>query len=141
MSKYSTFISPASAFTSTLGPSSRESSYFLIISINITSPSSTLVQTYSMSGDWGTKVSDSRNELSLRTFSVTNETDGSGGEDGLVLIFFGSSFSSCSSPLGLLFEDCVTKIGLLGFEVNHLPPASSAVYEQDELPSSVRLDF
>ncbi|GJV70819.1 hypothetical protein Tco_1490814 [Tanacetum coccineum] len=53
-----------------------------------------------MSDDWGTKVNDSRNELSLRTFSVTNEIDGSGGEDGLILIFSELSFSSCSSPPG-----------------------------------------
>ncbi|GKA06490.1 hypothetical protein Tco_0685714 [Tanacetum coccineum] len=37
------------------GPSSRESSYFLIILINIMSPSSPLVQTYYVSDDWGTK--------------------------------------------------------------------------------------
>ncbi|GJR36651.1 hypothetical protein Tco_1212335 [Tanacetum coccineum] len=44
------------------------------------SPSSPFVQTNSMSDDWGTKPDDSRNELSLQTFSVMNEIDGSGCE-------------------------------------------------------------
>ncbi|GJY65098.1 hypothetical protein Tco_0466558 [Tanacetum coccineum] len=67
-----------------------------------------LLKTYYVPNDWGTKVSDSRNELNVWTFSVTNETDGSGGEDGLVLILSELSFSSCSSPLGLLFQDLLS---------------------------------
>ncbi|GJR58080.1 putative reverse transcriptase domain-containing protein [Tanacetum coccineum] len=35
----------------------------------------------------------------------------------------------------------VTKIVLLGLKVYHLPPASSAVSEQDELPSRLGIDF
>ncbi|GKC91531.1 hypothetical protein Tco_1152180, partial [Tanacetum coccineum] len=45
------------------------------------------VQTNSASDDWGTKPDDLRNELSLRTFFVMNEIDGSGGEGGVVLMF------------------------------------------------------
>nr|GEW91333.1 hypothetical protein [Tanacetum cinerariifolium] len=37
----------------------------------------------------GTKPSDSKNELSLQTFSVMNESDGPGGEEELVLMFSG----------------------------------------------------
>nr|GEX75598.1 hypothetical protein [Tanacetum cinerariifolium] len=47
------------------------------------SPSSLFMQTNSMLDDWGTKLSDSKNEFSLRTFSVMNKTDGSGGEEGV----------------------------------------------------------
>ncbi|GJY47098.1 hypothetical protein Tco_0436161 [Tanacetum coccineum] len=83
MSKYSTSHSLAFAFSSTSDSSSRESSFFLIISINITSLSSLFVQTNFMSDDWGTKPSDLKNELSWRIFPVTNETDGSGGKEGL----------------------------------------------------------
>ncbi|GJY17267.1 hypothetical protein Tco_0388758 [Tanacetum coccineum] len=43
----------------------------------VASPS--LVQTSSEVGDRGTNLSDSKSELNLRTFSVMNETDGSGG--------------------------------------------------------------
>ncbi|GJZ78488.1 hypothetical protein Tco_0643325 [Tanacetum coccineum] len=57
---------------------SEESSYFLIISINITSPSLSFVQTNFESDDQGTKFIDSRNELRLQTFSMMNEIDGSG---------------------------------------------------------------
>ncbi|GJV30679.1 hypothetical protein Tco_1387127 [Tanacetum coccineum] len=53
------------------------------------------------------------NELSLRTFSVTNETDGSGGEEGLVLMFSGLSFSSCSSSSGLLFWNSLGRLGYI----------------------------
>ncbi|GJR74031.1 reverse transcriptase domain-containing protein [Tanacetum coccineum] len=90
MSKYSTSCSPAS------GSSSWESSYFLTILINITSSSSHLVQTSLMLDDWGTNPSDSKNELSLRTFSVINETDRSGGVEGSTSIFSGLTFSSSS---------------------------------------------
>ncbi|GKA60759.1 hypothetical protein Tco_0760166, partial [Tanacetum coccineum] len=54
----------------------------------------------------GTKPSDSKNELSLQTFSVTNELDGSGGKEWLVLMFSELSFSSCSSSSSLLFWNC-----------------------------------
>nr|GEY73924.1 hypothetical protein [Tanacetum cinerariifolium] len=50
-----------------------------IILINIISPSSSLVQTSSALGDGGANPSDSNNELNLRTISVMNEIDGSGG--------------------------------------------------------------
>ncbi|GKE11326.1 hypothetical protein Tco_1414877 [Tanacetum coccineum] len=105
MSKYSPSNSPVSVFSSTLGSSSRESSFFLIISINIMSLSSLFMQTNSTSDDWGTKPSDSKNELTWRTFPVMNETDGSGGEEGLVLMFSWLSVSSHSSSVGLLFWD------------------------------------
>ncbi|GKF53203.1 hypothetical protein Tco_0160113, partial [Tanacetum coccineum] len=48
------------------------------------------------SDNWWAKPSDSKNELSLRTFSMMNKTDGSGGVEGLVLI---SSWLFFSSPL------------------------------------------
>ncbi|GKD35398.1 hypothetical protein Tco_1250907, partial [Tanacetum coccineum] len=54
-----------------------------------------------MLDDWGTNLSDSKNELSLRTFSVINETDGSGGVEGSILIFFGLTFTSSSFSLVL----------------------------------------
>ncbi|GJU79293.1 putative reverse transcriptase domain-containing protein [Tanacetum coccineum] len=46
--------------------------------------------------DWGTNPSDLKNELSLRTFLVMNETDGLGGVEGLAWIFSGLIFSSSS---------------------------------------------
>nr|GFC30940.1 hypothetical protein [Tanacetum cinerariifolium] len=66
MSKYSTPCTPSS------GPSLWELSSFGIILINITSPSSSLVQTSSALGDGGINSSDSNSELNLRTFSVMN---------------------------------------------------------------------
>ncbi|GJV55677.1 hypothetical protein Tco_1456682 [Tanacetum coccineum] len=73
MSNYSTSCTPGS------GSSLWELSSLGIISINITSPSSSLVQTSSALGDGGTNPSDSKSELNLRTFSVMNAIDGSGG--------------------------------------------------------------
>nr|GEV47042.1 hypothetical protein [Tanacetum cinerariifolium] len=115
MSKYSIPISPAFAFSPTSGPSMRGSSFFLINSINIMSPSSPFMQINSVSDEWGTKPSDSKNELSFYTFSVTNEIDGSGSEEGLVLMFFGLSLSSCSFSSGLLFWDSPDRLHLDGF--------------------------
>ncbi|GJV79208.1 hypothetical protein Tco_1515078 [Tanacetum coccineum] len=67
----------------------------------MTSSSSSFVQTNSVSDDWGTKLGDSRNELSLRTFSVMNEIDGSGGEGGVGLRILILLLSSLSSPYDL----------------------------------------
>ncbi|GJS71994.1 hypothetical protein Tco_0704835 [Tanacetum coccineum] len=137
MSKYSTSNPPAS------GSSLRESSFFLTISINITSPSSPLVQTNSMSNNWGAKPRDLKNELSFRTFSVMNEIDGSGGAEGLVLIssrllFSYSLFSSVLSSweslcylvcivmvlikLCIWVEHCESSVGLfeIGFKLDNL---------------------
>ncbi|GKD75606.1 hypothetical protein Tco_1333888 [Tanacetum coccineum] len=101
MSKYSTSCTP------TLGSSLWELSSFRIIWINITSPSSFLVQTSSALGDGGTNPSDSKSELDLRTFSVTNEIDGSGGvgESGWFseLPLYSSSLSSVLSWESLCF--------------------------------------
>nr|GEY12345.1 hypothetical protein [Tanacetum cinerariifolium] len=69
MSEYST------SFPSALGSSLRESSSFGMISINITSPSSSLVQTSLALGDGGTNPSDSKSELNLRTFSIIGVTE------------------------------------------------------------------
>ncbi|GJZ58857.1 hypothetical protein Tco_0614673 [Tanacetum coccineum] len=160
MSKYSTSYSLAS------GSSLRESSFFWTISINITSSSSPLVQTSSVLDDLGTNPSDSKNELSLRTFSVMNETDRSGGVEGLTWIFSGLSFFSSSfsyvlssweslcclgwSVTALIepwtwVEHCGSlvspKLFFSGLKVYHLPLASLVALEQDELPSSVGLDF
>ncbi|GJU16583.1 hypothetical protein Tco_1144549 [Tanacetum coccineum] len=71
-----------------------------IISINITSSFSSFVQTSSALGDMGTNPSDSKSELNLRTFSVMNEFDGSGGV-GELGWFFGLSLSLI--PHSLLF--------------------------------------
>ncbi|GJX79208.1 ribonuclease H-like domain-containing protein [Tanacetum coccineum] len=58
-----------------------------------------------MSGDWGIKLKDSRNELSLRTIFVMNDIDESSGKGGLTLMFSGSPFSSqsCSSDFLYVF--------------------------------------
>ncbi|GJR17136.1 hypothetical protein Tco_0965663 [Tanacetum coccineum] len=74
-----------------------ELSSFRTISINITSPSSSLVQMSSVLDVGGTNPSDSKNELNLRTFSVMNVMDGSGGVGGLTWIFSGLSSSSLFS--------------------------------------------
>nr|GEW22258.1 hypothetical protein [Tanacetum cinerariifolium] len=88
------------------GSSLWEPLFVLTISINITSLSSPLVQTSLVLEDWGTNPSDSKNELSLRAFSVMNEIDGSGGMEGLTWIFLG--FPSLPH-----FSSGVTKIILL----------------------------
>ena len=67
--------------------------------MNRTSPSSSFVQMISALDDRGINSDDLRNKLRLRTFSVMNEIDGSGGKGGLV--FPGSPFSSCSSLFDL----------------------------------------
>ncbi|GKE59139.1 hypothetical protein Tco_1498324, partial [Tanacetum coccineum] len=110
MSKYYTSNPLVIAFSSSLSSSSQELSYFLIISINITSPSSSFVQTNFVSDDRGTKPDDSRNELSLRTFFVMNEIDGSSGEGGVVLMFSGLLFSSRPSS-DLLSRDLLGCLG------------------------------
>ncbi|GJV75562.1 hypothetical protein Tco_1507146 [Tanacetum coccineum] len=97
MSKYSTFYTFAS------GSSLWELSSFRIISINITSLSSSLVQTSSVLGDEGTNTSDSKSELNLRTFLVMNEIDGSGGVGELGWLS-GLSLSSSSFSLVLSWE-------------------------------------
>nr|GEV69291.1 hypothetical protein [Tanacetum cinerariifolium] len=53
----------------------------------------------------GTKSDDSRNELSLQTFYVINEIDGSGGEDGVVLMFLGLPSSFRPSSFNLSSRD------------------------------------
>ncbi|GKE37409.1 hypothetical protein Tco_1460814 [Tanacetum coccineum] len=97
MSKYSTSCTLAS------GSSLWELSSFGIIMINITSPSSSFVQTSSALADGGTNPSDSKSELNLRTFSVMNEIYGSGGvgESGW---FSGMPLSSSSFSSVLLWE-------------------------------------
>ncbi|GKF56397.1 hypothetical protein Tco_0166737, partial [Tanacetum coccineum] len=80
MSKYTT------SFPSASGSSLRELSSFGMITINITSPSSSLVQMSLVLDDGGTNPSDSKNELNLRTFLVMNVTDRSGGVGGGTLL-------------------------------------------------------
>ncbi|GKA46390.1 hypothetical protein Tco_0739273 [Tanacetum coccineum] len=58
-----------------------------MISMNITSPSSSLVQTNFILGDWGTNPSDSSIEFNFRTCSVAMEANGSGYGCGLELMF------------------------------------------------------
>nr|GEY10536.1 hypothetical protein [Tanacetum cinerariifolium] len=72
------------------GASSRddgESLSFRMISINITSPSSSLLQTNLALGDGGTDSSDSKSELNLRNFLVRNEIDRSSGVEELEWLF------------------------------------------------------
>ncbi|GKE45161.1 hypothetical protein Tco_1472445, partial [Tanacetum coccineum] len=107
-----------------ISSSSRESSYFLIISINITSSSSSFVQTNFVLGDWGTKLKDSRNELSLQTFSVMSEILGSGGEGRFMSMFSGLPFSSSYSS-DLLSQDL---FGCLG----HIMMALIELWIRDE---------
>nr|GEY78319.1 hypothetical protein [Tanacetum cinerariifolium] len=86
--------------------------------------------------DQGTKSDDSRNKLSLRTFSMMNEIDGSGDDGGVVLMFSGLPFSSRPSSSDLSSRDL---FGCLGHIVMAL--IELWIREQDELPSSVGLDF
>ncbi|GJV07161.1 hypothetical protein Tco_1344817 [Tanacetum coccineum] len=136
MSKYPTSYSLAS------GSSLWESSFFWTISINIMSPSSPLMQTSSVLDDWGTNPSDSKNELSLRTFSVMNETDGSGGVEGLTWIFSGLSFSSSSFSYVMSSWELLCCLGWIVTAliepwtwVEHCGSLVGLRSEQDELPS------
>ncbi|GJY44774.1 hypothetical protein Tco_0432987 [Tanacetum coccineum] len=147
-----TFQNNSLLFLTTSGSSLRESSFFWTISINITSPSSPLVQTSLVLDDWATNPSDSKNELSLRTFSVMNETDGSGGVEGLTWIFSGLSLRLLSPSLMTVVEGPFRDLNLY---VDTVSPKSfsrslkyttylllsSVASEQDELPSSVGFDF
>nr|GEX07633.1 hypothetical protein [Tanacetum cinerariifolium] len=72
MSKYSTSRSPtSSSFV-------WESSSVLTISINVMPLPSPLVHIISVLDNWETNSINSKNELSLRTFSVMNKINGSG---------------------------------------------------------------
>ncbi|GJY71859.1 hypothetical protein Tco_0475562 [Tanacetum coccineum] len=108
MSKYSTSYTPAS------GSSLWEMSSFRIISINITSPSSSLVQTSLALGDGGTNPSDLKSELNLRTFSMMNEIDRSSGVEESEwfsgLSPFSSSFSLVLSSKESLCKNEQTKL-------------------------------
>ncbi|GKE65839.1 hypothetical protein Tco_1520000 [Tanacetum coccineum] len=79
----------STSYSHALGSSLQELSSFGTISINITSPSSSLVQTSSVLDDGGTNPSDSKNELNLRTFLVMNETNRSSGVEESKWIFLG----------------------------------------------------
>ncbi|GJV94505.1 hypothetical protein Tco_1546082 [Tanacetum coccineum] len=61
------------------------------------SSSFSFVQTNCVLDDEGTKFNDSRNKLSLQTFSMMNEIDGLDGDGRLVLMYSGSSSSSSST--------------------------------------------
>ncbi|GJS14868.1 hypothetical protein Tco_0409340 [Tanacetum coccineum] len=47
----------------------------------------------------------------MRTFSVMNETDGSGDAEGLVLVFFELSFSSSSLSVGSSSWESLCSLG------------------------------
>nr|GEU69034.1 hypothetical protein [Tanacetum cinerariifolium] len=104
MSEYST------SCPSALGSSLRESSSFGMISINITSPSSSLVQKSSAMGDGRTNPSDSKIQLNLRTFLVRNKIDGSGGIEELEWLS-GLSLSSSSFSLVLSLRESLCSLG------------------------------
>ncbi|GKA78523.1 hypothetical protein Tco_0785060 [Tanacetum coccineum] len=69
-------------------------------------------QTNFVSDDWGTKSIDLKNELSLRTFLVMHETDGSCGEEGL------GCFLGCPSLLALLVLACHFEIYLAIWDIS-----------------------
>nr|GEW29874.1 putative reverse transcriptase domain-containing protein [Tanacetum cinerariifolium] len=87
-----------------------------MISINITSPSSCLVQMSSKLGDRGTNPSDSKSELNLRTFSVRNEIDGSGGIEELEWLY-GLSLSSSLFSLVLSSRELLCSLGSKRYHV------------------------
>ncbi|GKD67724.1 hypothetical protein Tco_1321814 [Tanacetum coccineum] len=98
--------------------------------MDITSPSSSLEQINFVLEDWGTNPSDSSIEFSFRTCSVVMEANGLSSPE----------LSSSRSTSG------VTKIVLLGLKAipltsRFIGTRGYVVSEQDELPSSVRLDF
>ncbi|GKF04374.1 hypothetical protein Tco_0035042 [Tanacetum coccineum] len=84
-----------------------------MISMNMTSPSSFLVQTNFVLEDWGTNPSDSSIKFSFRTYSVGMEANGSGCECGLRLMFSWLSFSSCPTSGSLAWDSS----GCLGWIV------------------------
>ncbi|GKF34011.1 hypothetical protein Tco_0107211, partial [Tanacetum coccineum] len=86
-----------------LGPLFWGSSSSHMISMNITSPLSSLEQTNFILEDWGTNPSNLSIEYSFRICSVAMEANGSGCGHGLELVFMGLS-SSCSM-LGSLTWD------------------------------------
>ncbi|GJV00883.1 hypothetical protein Tco_1330153 [Tanacetum coccineum] len=82
-----------------------------MISMNITSPPSSLEQTNFVLEDWGTNLSDSSIEFSFRTCSVAMEANGLGCGCGLEVVFPGLP-SSCSTITGpLLGKNEQTKLG------------------------------
>ncbi|GKE14214.1 hypothetical protein Tco_1421791 [Tanacetum coccineum] len=94
VSKYSTTVSFIVAPSPSLGSSFWGSSSSHMISMNITSPSSSLEQTNFILEDWGTNSSDSCIEFSFRTCSMVIEANGLGCGCGLELVSPGLS-SSC----------------------------------------------
>ncbi|GKA76922.1 hypothetical protein Tco_0783383 [Tanacetum coccineum] len=100
VSKYSTTVSSVVTPSPSSGSSFWGSSSSHMILMNITSPSSSLEQTNFVLGDWGTNLSDSSIEFSLRTCYVAIEANGSGCGCGLELVSPGlSSFCSTSGSL------------------------------------------
>ncbi|GKB41440.1 hypothetical protein Tco_0886382 [Tanacetum coccineum] len=89
----------------------------------------------------GTKPSDSKNELSLQTFSVTNELDGSGGKEWLVLMFSELSFSSCSSSSSLLFWNCGFGLSIEGLLLGVTKIVLLRLLEQDKLIKAFWHDY
>ncbi|GJW47519.1 hypothetical protein Tco_0079165 [Tanacetum coccineum] len=84
-----------------------------MISMNITSPSSSLVQSNFVLEDWGTNLSDSSIELSFHTCSVAMEANGSGYGCGLEFMFPRFPFSSCPTSGSLSWDS----LGCLGWIV------------------------
>ncbi|GJS56148.1 hypothetical protein Tco_0629510 [Tanacetum coccineum] len=135
--------------------------------MNITSPSSSLEQINFALEDRGTNPSNSSINFSFRTCSVAMEGNGSGCGCGLglvsvCLLFFIEGLSLVKNvqtemdevPVSEFFKPyryvVSPRLFCSGLKVYHLPPASSVredaysikvVSEQDELPSSVQLDF
>ncbi|GJW09711.1 hypothetical protein Tco_1575538 [Tanacetum coccineum] len=84
-----------------------------MISMNITSPSSSLVQMNYVLEDWGTISSDSSTEFSFRTCFVAMEANGSGCGCGLEVMFPRLPSSSCPTSGSLSWDS----LGCLGWIV------------------------
>nr|GEV73040.1 hypothetical protein [Tanacetum cinerariifolium] len=103
-----------------------ESSSFRMISINITSPSSSLVQTSSALGDGVSNPSDSKSELNLRTFLVRNEIDGSAYVKELEWLF-GLSLSYSLFSLVMSSRESLCSLGWLVMALIERVPAIRSV--------------
>ncbi|GJZ20919.1 hypothetical protein Tco_0557958 [Tanacetum coccineum] len=103
VTKYSTTGPFVGAPSPSLGPSLWGSSSSRMISMNITSPSSSLEQTNLVLEDWGTNPSDSSIEFRFCTCSVAMKANGPGCWHELELVFPGLSYT-CSTSGSLTWD-------------------------------------
>ncbi|GJX77005.1 hypothetical protein Tco_0323816 [Tanacetum coccineum] len=107
-----------------------------MMSMNITSPSSSLEQTNFVLEDWGTNSSDSSIEFSLHTCYVAIEANGSG--CGCRLEFVSPGLSSSCSTSGSLTWD---SLGCLGTVVEGTVRDRTVGLELVRLKESIRRDL